>query len=206
MRAGLGSSGAATVAGLRLYESVTSLRPVEDWLRLATEVEGHPDNAAASLLGGLTSSCQLDDGRAVATSRDWPQEIEFCVFTPHAGLETSVSRGRLPATIDRRDAVFNLQRALLLLGALEERRYDLLREALRDRWHQPHRAPLVPGLSEILALEHPNLLGACLSGAGPSIAVLTTDRGREVSDLVGAVYRRLGVPCSMSRLRAEPRF
>ena len=208
MRAGLGSSGAATVAGLRLYEAATSPRPPDDWLRLATEIEGHPDNAAASLLGGLASSCLLDDGRAIAMTRPWPEDIVFVVATPEQGLDTARSRQALPRCVDLRDAIFNLQRAVLLLRALDAHRYDLLREALRDRWHQPHRAPLVPGLAEALALEHPDLLGVCLSGAGPSVVALVAgskagEGPAAVQQRLGSVYERLGVPCRLSRLRAE---
>ncbi len=65
------------------------------------------------------------------------------------------------------DAVFNLQRALLLIRALETGRYDQFREAVRDRWHQPARTPLVPGLARAIALDDPAVFGACLSGAGP---------------------------------------
>jgi homoserine kinase len=205
MRAGLGSSGAATVAGLRLYEAMTSPRPVEYWLRLAAEIEGHPDNAAASLLGGLAASCQLDDGRTIAWSRAWPADLRIVVATPHAGLDTAVSRGVLPAQVSLADAVFNLQRVLLLGHALEQGRYDLLRAALQDRWHHHQRAPLVPGLTEALALDHPGLLGVFLSGAGPSVVALTADAEQDVAALLAALYDRLHLPCTIRTLAAEDR-
>src|SRR5262249_6806822 len=82
LRAGLGSSGAAAVAGLRLYEAFTAPRPLMDWLRLASEIEGHPDNAAAALNGGLSLSCQLDDGRVTTRTMRWPVTILFVVATP----------------------------------------------------------------------------------------------------------------------------
>ena len=75
VRAGLGSSGAATVAGLRVYEAVTSARPGEDWLPLARAIEGHPDNVVAALFGGVTLSCQRDDGRITARAWRWPDEL-----------------------------------------------------------------------------------------------------------------------------------
>ena len=132
-------------------------------------MEGHPDNAAAALLGGLTVSCQREDGRVIARCWQWPAAVQLVVATPSAELETAHSRRVLPDTIPLRDGVFNLQRALLLVHALQSGEFGHLAEALRDRWHQPSRAPLVPGLPEALSVEDESVLGACLSGAGPSI-------------------------------------
>jgi homoserine kinase len=203
-RAGLGSSGAATVAGLRLYEAVTSPQSSQHWLRMATEIEGHPDNAAASLLGGLAVSCVHDDGRVTARTAPWPEALRFVVATPDVGLDTRVARGVLPQTVALRDAVFNLQRALLLLRAVEDGQYEDLREAMRDRWHQPCRAPLVPGLDEALLLHDPAILGVCLSGAGPSIVALVTDGAAAAAERLGDIYRRIGVPVTIRTLAAHP--
>jgi threonine synthase len=111
MRAGLGSSAAATVAGLRLYEAFASPRATPDLLALATEIEGHPDNAAAALVGGLALSCQFADGRVEARSWRWPDEVKLIVGTPETQLETAAARKVLPQTVSLRDAVYNLQRA-----------------------------------------------------------------------------------------------
>jgi homoserine kinase len=202
-RAGLGSSGAATVAGLRLYAAATSRVSEADALALACEVDGHPDNAAASLLGGVTVSCQLDDGRITARAWPWPTPIRFVVATPDLELDTGLSRRRLPREVGLADAVFNLQRALLLVRALDTGRYEDLREALRDRWHQPARAALVPGLSEALAIDDPAVLGVCLSGAGPSIVALATDGVVRAASLLDGVYRSLGVPCTIRTLEGH---
>jgi homoserine kinase len=205
--AGLGSSAAAAVAGLRLYESVTAQRsPLtnELWLALATELEGHPDNAAAALLGGLTVSCQCESGRIVARSSPWPDDVSLVVATPDIGLHTSEARRVLPREIPLRDAIFNLQRALLFVRALENGCYEDLREAMRDRWHQPARAPLVPGLVEAMAFEDPAVLGVCLSGAGPSILVLAAPAGvPAASKLLGDLYKRLGLACTIRALSAH---
>jgi homoserine kinase len=198
-QAGLGSSGAATVAGLRLYELITN-RPSADWLTLACEVEGHPDNVAAAISGGLTLSCVHDDGRVTARTWRWPMAIRLVVATPAVRVETSLARSVLPASIGMRDAVFNLQRALMLVHALENGCYDDLREAMRDRWHQPFRAPLMPGLTDALALDHPAVLGVSLSGAGPSIVALTSDGGSDVASLFADIFRRLDLPCTVRTL------
>src|ERR1700752_1553425 len=165
--AGLGSSAAAAIAGLRLYEAMPEPRRMEDWLGIATELKGPPDNAAATLLGGITVSCQAGDGQITARSSRWPEAVKMVVATPDLGLHTTHARGVLPADVSLSDAVFNLQRSLLLVHALRSGRYEDLREATKDRWHQPSRAPLVPGLVEAIAVDDPAVLGVCLSGAGP---------------------------------------
>ena len=204
--AGLGSSGAATIAGLRLYERATSPLPPEELLAVACKIEGHPDNAAASLLGGLAVSCVHDDGRVTARTGRWPDAVRFVVATPDAGLDTPRARGILPATVPLRDAVFNLQRALLLLRALETGRYGDLREAMRDRWHQPVRAALVPGLDAALALDDAEILGVCLSGSGPSIVTLVTEGGAVAERRLRDIYRGLGVACTIRTLSAHQPF
>jgi homoserine kinase len=203
MRAGLGSSAAATVAGMRLYEAFTAPRDPGDLLALATEIEGHPDNAAAALYGGLTLSCQQDDGRVLTSAWPCPPDLRFVVATPEAELETAFARKVLPETLPLRDAIFNLQRALLLVRALEIGEYGWLREALRDRWHQPARARFVPGLSDALALDHPSVLGVCLSGAGPSVAVLASGDPAGAAAALRAIYGRIGLPCTIRTLSAH---
>jgi homoserine kinase len=201
--AGLGSSGAATIAGLRLYEIATSRLPRERLLAMANEMEGHPDNAAASLLGGLTVSCVHDDGRVTALSGRWPAEVRLVVATPDAGLDTARARSILPATVPLEDAVFNLQRALLLLRALESGAYGDVREAMRDRWHQRIRASLVPGLDAALALDDPEILGVCLSGSGPSIVALATTGTAVAERRLRDIYRGLGVAATIRTLSAH---
>ena len=202
--AGLGSSAAAAVAGLRLYEAVTAPRAPLEWLSLASELEGHPDNAAAALLGGLAISCELGDGRVTARTTAWPDAIRLIVATPELGLHTSHARAVLPQQLPLQDAIFNLQRALLFVRALESGAHEDLREAMADRWHQPSRAPLVPGLAEAIALDDPAILGVCLSGAGPSILALAT-----VADAPAAaarlreLYDSLGLPCTIRSLSAH---
>jgi homoserine kinase len=204
--AGLGSSAAAAIAGLRIYEAVTAARPTEDWLAMATELEGHPDNAAATLLGGVTVSCQREDGGIIARSSRWPEAIKLVVATPDMGLQTSHARRVLPTEVPLKDAIFNLQRALLLVHALRSGRYGDLREAMRDRWHQPARAPLVPGLAEAIAFDDPAVLGVCLSGAGPSLVALVTDGAAKATSLFDDMYKRLGVPCTIRTLSAHQPF
>lgn len=204
IRAGLGSSAAAAVAGLRLYGAVTSTLTEDDMLSMGCEIEGHPDNAAACLLGGLTVSCRHESGRVTARPSPWPASLRFVIATPDTGLATTEARAVLPATVSLSDAVFNLQRALLLVRAVENERYQDLKEAFRDRWHQPARSALVPGLSEALAIDHPAVLGVCLSGSGPStIAFAVPGREQEAASVLGEVYRRIQLPHTMRIVAAH---
>lgn len=202
-KSGLGSSAAATVGGLRLYEAIAGPLPPQGLLNAACALEHHPDNVAAALLGGLTVSCQLPDRSVVAVRLDWPEQLQFLVLTPEYALPTSESRQVLPERITREDAVFNLQRVALLLQALQSGNFALLREAISDRLHQPSRQKLVPGLERALSLEHPDLLGVCLSGAGPSIVALAERNFAAVEGLLEETFRATGLPFRIRRLRVH---
>jgi len=203
MRAGLGSSAAATVAGLRLYEAITGPIPQRTMLSAACALETHPDNAAAALLGGLTVSCQLPDGAVCASRFPWPESLGFVVLTPELPLTTQESRGVLPESIARTDVVFNLQRVALLLQSLQSEDFSLLKLALGDRVHQPWREKIVPGLAEVLNLEHRDLLGVCLSGSGPSIVGIAERNLWEIGELLGSVYRQSGIDYKLRLLQAH---
>jgi homoserine kinase len=199
MAAGLGSSAAATVAGLRIFERVTGAVDEDLLLSVAAEAEGHADNAAPALFGGLTSVLETDAGFR-AFRWDWPDGLRLVVATPSVGLATSKARAALPETFARVDAIFNLQRVVALVHALQRGDDGVLREAVRDRWHQPARAALVPLLREVLALEDPNVLGAFLSGAGPSVAVLARREFAHIEQLLAAMYARADCAVSIRTL------
>ncbi len=203
MSAGLGSSAAATVAGLRLCGAVGGPVSTEAMLNAACALEGHPDNASAALLGGLTASCQMPDGPVRAVSFSWPESLRFVVLTPEQPLGTKRSRASLPKSLPLGDAVYNLQRVALLLHSLQARNFPLLKHALGDRVHQPARQAIVPGLKEALRLEHPDLLGVCLSGSGPSIVALAERNLAEIADLLASVYGPLGVAYSIRTLHVH---
>lgn len=195
MAGGLGSSAAATVAGIALAYAVTG-RPLarENALRYAKEVEGHSDNAGAALHGGLVVTYTRADDAVGALRIAWPKMIRVIAVTPAVGLPTKKSRAVLPASVSRADAVHNLQRSALFVGAIESRRYELIWEAMQDRLHQSYRGPLIPGFSEALALpQMPGLLGLALSGAGPSVVALATAGFDEIGKAIAAHFERKGV-------------
>jgi homoserine kinase len=202
-KSGLGSSAAATVAGLRLYEAITDRLPEQGLLNAACALEHHPDNVAAALLGGLTISCQLPDRSVTAVQMKWPGRLQFVVLTPQLPLATAHSRSVLPERIALEDAIFNLQRVALLLRSLQSEDFSLLREALCDRLHQPFRQELVPGLERALALQHPDVLGVCLSGAGPSIVALATRNFDEIARLLTDAFHETGLNCCVRRLQVH---
>jgi homoserine kinase len=184
---GLGSSSSAIIAGLSAYEILTGDKlSRQEFFDYALHFEGHGDNLAPSTLGGMVVAVVKDytdysgtERRSLLTvRRDWPEEIGIVVCIPDLEMETAKMRSVLPRMVTRPDAIFNLQRGALLQAAIAEREYSLINEALRDRLHQPYRAPLAPGLSEVLALNdqtarYPGLLGVAISGAGSTLIAFT---------------------------------
>ena len=186
---GLGSSAAALTAGVVIADKALDLR----WkpLRIldeAARLEGHPDNVAACVLGSIVASA-IDSGGVARTVRlNMPAQFGVGVVVPDFILPTSQARAVLPDCYPRSDAIFNVQRAALLIAALATGSASAFPAALEDRFHQPYRAPLVPGLDDILKLRAPGLLGCALSGAGPSILVFYERGYQQVCDLVRQVF------------------
>jgi len=169
---GLGSSAAALTAGVAIADRMLGLGwPQQRILDEAARLEGHPDNVAACVLGSIVASAIDAGGQVRAVRLDLPAGFRVAVVVPDFVLPTSEARAALPRCYNKEDAVFNVQRAALLVAALATGSSAAFPAALEDRFHQPYRAPLVPGLDEILKLRAPGLLGCALSGAGPSILV-----------------------------------
>src|SRR5690625_494466 len=169
---GLGSSAAATVAGLLLARGVISEPEAlndETLLTLDTEFEGHPDNAAPALFGGATVAYQ-DQGKPYA-ARIPLEELEVTVVLPTQELATSQSRGALPAQVPHHDAAFNAGRAGLLALALSGQ-HDLLMAATEDKIHQPYRTSVMPHTAVVIEKLREAGAPAVVSGAGPSILIL----------------------------------
>lgn len=167
---GLGSSAAALVAGIVAGNELLG-RPLdqETVLDVAAREEGHPDNVAPALFGGIVVAT-LDKLGTHYVRLDPPAHLGVTVLIPDFELSTSKARAVLPKEYSRADAVHALSHAALLAAALSAGRLDLLRHAMQDYIHQVWRAPLVPGLSDILEHAHRHgALGAALSGAGPTV-------------------------------------
>jgi homoserine kinase len=190
---GLGSSAAAIVGGLAACHWLADkVFFDEELISLAARLEGHPDNVATAWLGGFTLSIQTED-RVVSHSCPIPETLQLVVVVPDYPLSTEKAREVLPASYTRSDAIHNMQRAAVIAANFFSRKQDLHPFLFDDRWHQPYRAPLIPGLSEVLSLKSPSLLGVCLSGAGPAILAFTRGNGASSGDLICQTLSRHGV-------------
>lgn len=190
---GLGSSAAALVAGVVVADCLLGLNWDRDkLLDEAARIEGHPDNVAACVLGSIAASAIDNDGTARAVRLELPDWCGVSVVVPDFILPTSEARLVLPNSYSKADAIFNVQRSALLIAALCTGARSAFPTALEDRFHQPYRAKLVPGLSEILNLRTPGLLGCALSGAGPSVLVFYERGAESVCEKVREIFRQRG--------------
>ncbi|MGD9622865.1 MAG: homoserine kinase [Mycolicibacterium sp.] len=179
---GLGSSAAAVVGGLAAANGLaaqggSSPMTDEELIQVAAEFEGHPDNAAAAVLGGAVVSWTTADGgrtRYGAASIRLHPDINVFSAVPQVRSSTAETRVLLPAQVSHADASFNLSRAALLVVALTQRP-DLLMVATEDVLHQPQRAAAMPGSAEYLAVLRRSGVAAVLSGAGPAVLALSTE-------------------------------
>ncbi len=203
---GLGSSAAAWVGGLLAANALLG-EPLDrdGLLAAATRAEGHPDNVAAALLGGLTVSC-ADGARVIAVSLPVPREIEWVVLLPETESSTREARAVLPESVPRADAIFNVQRVSLLLAALGTGRTDLLELAMQDRLHQPYRVRLFPWMDAVAAAGRgAGALGCVLSGAGPSMLAAVRPRGGEsVARAMEEALRAAGIAGRALHLPVDP--
>jgi homoserine kinase len=189
---GLGSSAAALTAGVVLANMLLGL----NWSRHrildeAASIEGHPDNVSACVLGSIVAS-SMDNSGTHAVRVDLPSNYGVAIVVPDFMLPTSQARSVLPQTYRREDVVFNVQRSALLIAALFTGNTDSFSAALEDRLHQPYRASLIPGFSEMLRLRKEGLLGCALSGAGPSILVFYQRGYESVTSLFEEIFSSHG--------------
>lgn len=201
---GLGSSAAAIVAGVSLVEAVTGMEfGRSEWLRHAMVFENYTDNLAPARYGGWITSCGRANGTPILFHRTFPSDIHLIIVTPDFALPTERMRAILPDAVPRAEAVFQMQHVMMFVGALEHRRYDLLREAMRDHLHQPYRAPFVPGLTEILELDCDGLWATALSGAGPSALALASHNLDGIAAAMQECFARHGHQSEVYRPRIE---
>jgi homoserine kinase len=196
---GLGSSAAATLSGV-LVAVALHRAPWDERLILecAAGFEGHTDNLAASLLGGLVICAP---GAAVQRI-DAPDELHAVIFAPRQRLTTRQAREAVAEQFSRDDAIFNASRCALLTRAVLLRDYAALREAMDDRWHQRQRAALFPPMSALIeAAYQAGADGACLAGAGPSVLALCARDPGPVEAALQSTADRLSVPGAVMRLR-----
>jgi homoserine kinase len=185
---GLGSSSSAIVGGLALSRALVhggeNLMSDDQMVTLATELEGHPDNVAAAVLGGATIAW-MESGIGKAVNTFVNEAIKATVFVPPSTLSTSKARKILPEMVPQSDAAINAGRAALLVHALSLRP-DLLFTATEDRIHQSYRESAMPKSLELVQRLRSAGVAAVISGAGPSVLVLHTLSGTEEHEMIAA--------------------
>ena len=202
---GLGSSAAAIVGAITACHWLADTTLFDEQLiSMATRIEGHPDNVAAAWHGGFTVSLE-HAGRVLAYTCPVPDNIKLVLVIPEYALSTGKAREVLPKEYSRADSVHNLQRAVALAAQMFSGKADLHPSFFDDRWHQPQRAPLIPGLAEVLALRHAELAGICLSGAGPSILALVRGAAEEIGETIRSILARHNVQSQPHFLAADNR-
>lgn len=179
MARGLGSSAAAIVAGLTAANLATGEKlSKQDILELATSMEGHPDNVAPAIFGGISSSV-MTESHVHSLKILPPRSLYLVVAVPEFGLSTKAARQVLPKTLPFKDAVFNVSRASFFIAAIIQGKFELLQYALEDRLHQPYREKLIPGMTKVFnAASAAGAFGAAISGAG-SCLVAFAERNLE---------------------------
>lgn len=191
---GLGSSASAVIAGLcAAKELLNSQISDTDLLALAIEFEGHADNAAACLLGGLVIVSKAAKGWIV--EKVPMQPLKAVIVLPELKLSTREARAALPESIKRQAAVDNISWTALLVHALREGRKDLLAHAMQDNLHQPYRLKLIPGAEDALQAAYAaGAYGAALSGAGPSLIAFGNDNLEEIGKAMQEVFMENNIP------------
>ena len=173
---GLGSSAAAIVSGLFAANMATgNTLSKDEMLDMATAIEGHPDNVAPAIFGGITT-CVIQGDQTRYLRFVPPAKLSMVVAIPDFNLSTQAARNVLPLTVPFKDAVFNISRTALVIGALCQGEFQHLRYALEDKIHQPYRQHLIPGMQQVFDVAlNKGALGVAVSGAGPCIIAFAQD-------------------------------
>lgn len=203
---GLGSSSAAIVAGIKAANIILD-NPFNqrEMLDIATELEGHPDNAAPAIYGGFTISV-VNHGRAECFSFMPRLPLKLVVAVPDFHLSTRMARNVLPAEVPMKDAVFNVSRSSLMVAALMKGNIRFLKRAFDDALHQPYRAKLIPGMYDVLsAARHEGAIGASLSGAGPCLIAYTVENTAGIGQAMVEAFKRHEVNARFLELDIDKR-
>lgn len=204
---GLGSSSSIIVGGLLAANKLLG-SPADETalLAIATEVEGHPDNVAPAILGGFVLAAQEDDGSITYSKLKWPEEWDLTVCVPDFQLATEIARSVLPKEVPMQDAIFNAKHLAMLIEAVDTADPKLMKAALKDKLHQPYREKLVPGMKEIMeAFVHEDgVLGCVLSGAGPSLLVISYKYDVDkIKSVVKDIWEKQNIKVDIRTMKVE---
>jgi homoserine kinase len=192
---GLGASAVARIGGLVAANELAG-RPLnrDELLVIGTELEGHADNAAPAIFGGLQVSVGEGD-RVLHTATPLPSGLHCVLFVPEFRIATRDARRVLPESLSRADAVYNIGRAALLVAAMARGRFDLLNTATQDRLHQPARSALFPAMGAIFeAARAAGAHAAYLSGSGSTLCAFATANAQGIADAMAEAGRSRQIP------------
>ena len=206
---GLGSSAAATLMGLLGANALLDFPlSTNEILNLATEIEGHSDNVAPALLGGLVVST-MENGKVIAhkivgADRDPP--LQVTIVLPDFYLPTKQARASLPSKVSMKDAVHNISRAVLVAEAFRVGDLELLGKVMTDKLHQPYRLKLIPGApSAMEAAKEAGASAVALSGAGPSLIAFSSKAEAGIGEFMKRAFEEAGLEARIFNLRVSGR-
>lgn len=195
MSRGLGSSSAAIVGGMVAANALLENKlSTERIFELATEMEGHPDNVAPALYGGVTVSV-MEEGKPYCIKINTPNDLKMIAVVPEFPLSTKLAREALPETVPYKDATFNVSRVALFVAAMCQNDMTLLNLALKDRLHQPYRGKLIPGMDKVFtAAENAGALGCCISGSGSTLMAFAAKNadGKAIGEQMCDEFKKIG--------------
>lgn len=202
---GLGSSTSAIVGGVIAANILTGgSLAVKDIITLSSSIEGHPDNVAPAVLGGIVVSVQAE-GEVKFLKIQPPQNLKGVVAVPDFTLTTKISREALPTQVAFQDAAFNVGRVALLVAALQQGDLGFLGTAMEDRLHQSFRSSLIPGFKKVLAAAKlAGARGVTLSGAGPTVIAFADSNFDLIARVMGDTFRQNGVKSKVMVLKPSP--
>ena len=203
LTSGLGSSSAALLAGL-LGANALLGEPFsrDELLKVAVENEGHPDNVAPAMLGGLVVSASIDG--KIITRKMNVAPLAAAIAMPNFHFPTKQARAALPKQIPIKDAVHNISRAVLVTKALECGDLELLGKVMDDALHQPYRLPLIPGAREAMdAAKEAGASAVALSGAGPSLIAFSAKEDAAIGEAMKREFESVGLTARIFELRVS---
>ncbi len=201
---GLGSSATAIVGAILVSFFVNGKELTdEEFFKIAYMFEPHPDNLLPAWKGGFITAL-LDNGKTFYSKIPFPQEVKAVVVIPDFELSTEEARSVLPEKIPLKDGIFNVQRVALFLSAIQNKRFELLKVAMEDRFHQPYRKKLIPGFDNVIKNAYDaGALGASLSGAGSTILALADKNFDEIGKAMKQAFEREGIKSDYKVLEVD---
>ena len=194
MTRGLGSSSACIVSGLvGANKFLGSPLNKRDILKLATEIEGHPDNVAPALLGGLVS-CVYENGNVFYCKQPVSPKLKFIAIVPNFKMSTTEARSCLPDVVSRDDAVFNISRSSLFVASMAAEKFENFKVAVGDRIHQKHRLKFIDGAEKIFNILYKlGSYAVYLSGSGPSVVAICGEKNTSLASKMRQELKGLGL-------------